>query len=240
MKYLIVNADDFGASRGINRGILQTHLEGVVTSTSLMVNMPASEEAVELSRDLPELGVGLHVNFTNEGDAPVVDVADIEACQTELIFQFDRFLTLMGRLPTHLDAQHNIHRNPGLGELFLNLAGRHGLPLRDHSVARYLGDFYGQWNGESHPEQLTTESLKKILFEQVASGVTELSCHPGYVDLDFASEYNTEREAEVATLCDSSIPRILHDLDIRLISFADLPAVPGVESLRPHMRDHPT
>jgi predicted glycoside hydrolase/deacetylase ChbG (UPF0249 family) len=45
MKYCIVNGDDFGASRGINRGIVEAHCHGVLTSTSLMVNMPATEEA---------------------------------------------------------------------------------------------------------------------------------------------------------------------------------------------------
>ena len=55
MKYLIVNADDFGASAGINRGILEAHERGVLTSTSLMVNMPAVGEAVRSRRDYPEL-----------------------------------------------------------------------------------------------------------------------------------------------------------------------------------------
>ena len=49
MKYLIVNADDFGASRGINRGILEAHQRGILSSTSLMVNRAASEEAALVS-----------------------------------------------------------------------------------------------------------------------------------------------------------------------------------------------
>src|SRR3989442_6607250 len=64
MKHLIVNGDDFGASRGVNRGILEAHVRGILTSTSLIVNGAWSEEAAALSCDAPELSVGLHVDFT--------------------------------------------------------------------------------------------------------------------------------------------------------------------------------
>ncbi len=53
MKHLIVNADDFGYSRGINRGIVEAHERGIVTSTTMMVNAPATGEAVELRAPLP-------------------------------------------------------------------------------------------------------------------------------------------------------------------------------------------
>ena len=53
-KYLVINADDFGASVGLNRGILEAHTCGVVTSASLMVTGRAVQEAVAISRDCPE------------------------------------------------------------------------------------------------------------------------------------------------------------------------------------------
>src|SRR5438132_6624897 len=124
MKYLIVNADDFGASSGINRGILEAHERGIVTSARLMVNMPAAKEAVLLSRNLPDLSVGLHVNFTNEGDDAVVDLADSNACCMELQLQFQQFSELMGRLPTHLDSHQNVHRRLHLLPHFLDLASQ--------------------------------------------------------------------------------------------------------------------
>jgi predicted glycoside hydrolase/deacetylase ChbG (UPF0249 family) len=52
-KFLIFNADDFGASTGVNRGILECHTRGVVSSTSLMVTGRAVREAVSISRDHP-------------------------------------------------------------------------------------------------------------------------------------------------------------------------------------------
>jgi hopanoid biosynthesis associated protein HpnK len=60
---LIVNADDFGRSQAINRAVVRAHQEGILTTTSLMVNEPACAEAVELARENPSLGVGLHLTL---------------------------------------------------------------------------------------------------------------------------------------------------------------------------------
>jgi hopanoid biosynthesis associated protein HpnK len=60
---LIVNADDFGRSASINEAVIRAHREGILTTTSLMVNEPAVEEAVALARDNPTLGVGLHLTL---------------------------------------------------------------------------------------------------------------------------------------------------------------------------------
>ena len=60
---LIVNADDFGRSSSINQAVIRAHREGVLTTTSLMVNEPACADAVDLARQNPRLGVGLHLTF---------------------------------------------------------------------------------------------------------------------------------------------------------------------------------
>jgi len=60
---LIVNADDFGRSASINQAVVRAHREGILTTTSLMVNEPAFEEAVALARENPTLGVGLHLTL---------------------------------------------------------------------------------------------------------------------------------------------------------------------------------
>jgi len=60
---LIVNADDFGRSAAINQAVVRAHREGILTTTSLMVNEPAVEEAVALARGNPSLGVGLHLTL---------------------------------------------------------------------------------------------------------------------------------------------------------------------------------
>jgi hopanoid biosynthesis associated protein HpnK len=60
---LIVNADDFGRSHSINQAVIRAHREGILTTTSLMVNEPGFDEAVQLARENPKLGVGLHLTF---------------------------------------------------------------------------------------------------------------------------------------------------------------------------------
>ena len=62
-RYLIVNADDFGQSRGINRGITEAHEQGIVTSASLMVRWPAAPEAAAYARSHGSLSLGLHFDF---------------------------------------------------------------------------------------------------------------------------------------------------------------------------------
>ena len=61
---LIVNADDFGLSKAINFGIVESHLEGIVTSTSMMITMPAVKHAKSLAKNIPDLGIGLHLNIS--------------------------------------------------------------------------------------------------------------------------------------------------------------------------------
>ena len=61
---LVINADDFGLSAGVNRGVLEAHAAGTVSSTSLLVNAPGFANAVRAARDTPVLGVGLHLNLT--------------------------------------------------------------------------------------------------------------------------------------------------------------------------------
>lgn len=69
MRQLIVNADDFGLTSGVNRAILEAHREGVVSSATLMANSAAFDEAVEAARALPTMSVGCHVVLTD--GAPV-------------------------------------------------------------------------------------------------------------------------------------------------------------------------
>jgi predicted glycoside hydrolase/deacetylase ChbG (UPF0249 family) len=223
MKYLIVNGDDLGASRGINRGIMEAYNYGILTSTSLMVSMRCGEEAAIMSRDLPGLSVGLHVILTTEEGELKVDPADFHSCCAALQRQLRLFQELMGGMPTHLDSHHNVHRDPRLLPYFLDIARKYSLPLREHSPVNYFSNFYGQWDGETHLEQISVESMVQMIEAEVREGFTELSCHPGYADPNFQSIYSIERETELRTLCDPVIRWKLKKLQIQLISFRELP-----------------
>jgi predicted glycoside hydrolase/deacetylase ChbG (UPF0249 family) len=220
MKYLIVNADDFGASRGINRGILEAHQAGILTSTSLLVHAPGSEDAARLSRAAPALSVGLHTDLGGELAEGMANPAS--EIDQRLRAQFERFQELMARPPTHLDSHHNVHRDPRALPHFLNLARQYHLPLREHSPVRYFSKFYGQWGGATHWEQISAENLAQILQDEIGEGITELSCHPGYVEPGFQSSYGVEREAELRALCAPRLRGVLSAQGIQLVSYHDL------------------
>lgn len=133
---VIVNADDFGCSQSVNQGIIKAHQLGIVTSTSMMVNMPGTDEAFQLAKQNPQLGVGLHINLTYGRPilAPAlvpslvnksgnfysvgqfilrvqlgkIRLADL---QQEITAQFKRFLA-SGIVCTHFDGHRHIHCIP--------------------------------------------------------------------------------------------------------------------------------
>src|SRR5207237_5887067 len=137
MRYLIVNGDDFGASPAINRGIMEAHLHGILTSTSLLVKTEWAEEAAALSNAAPDLSVGLHVDMRSELREPA---PDSQRLRESLQWQFCRFEELMGRPPTHLDSHHNDHREPRALPYLLELASTHGLPFRAASLVQFYLD----------------------------------------------------------------------------------------------------
>jgi predicted glycoside hydrolase/deacetylase ChbG (UPF0249 family) len=222
MKFLIVNADDFGYSHGITRGIAEAHTRGVLTSTGLMVNTPATMEAVRMCADLPQLSIGLHVNFTNEAQR-LVEFDSPRVCRDELRRQFDRFVDLMKRLPTHIDSHQHVHRHPGRAPFFLALAEEYHIPLRDYCGVCSVGGFYAQWEyGVSNPDYVSFDVFSRIVTHELPHGVSELGCHPGYFDPDFECVYHRDREFELKTLCDLRARELLTRANIELIGYCDV------------------
>lgn len=220
-KCLIINADDFGVSTGVNRGILESHTRGIVTSASLMVNRPAVAEAVAMSRDRPALGIGLHWDGGGEG-ATELDLDDVQLVRDEFQRQLERFYQLVGRMPTHVDSEAHAHRHEHLMPVFQELVEPLGVPLRDDGRVRFVGSFYAQWYMfVTNLKYVSVPFLQKMLKEDVPDGWTEISCHAGYPSPDHESIYNVEREAEVRTLTDPRIRQTIDELGIRLVSYAD-------------------
>jgi chitin disaccharide deacetylase len=226
-RYLIVNADDFGASTGVNRGIVECHRSGVLTSTSLMVTGAAVDEAVALSRENPELAIGLHWDVVGE-DEREFDLADDSAVREEFAAQVDRFQVLIGRLPTHVDSHRHTHLDDDVRELFAELAAPLGVPLRGGGQVHFIGGFYAQWKwGVTELEHVSVGALQAILRDEVGEGWTEVSCHPGYMTPGYQSMYATEREAEIGTLTDPRIGRTIEELGISLQSYATYAQLAG-------------
>lgn len=231
MKQLIVNADDFGLSAGVNAGIAQAHEHGIVSSASLMVRQPAAGEASALARRLPRLGVGLHLDLWEsvyrDGEwQRLYQRVDEEpaAIERELRSQLARFHELMGRAPDHLDSHQHVHRREPVATVVGAIAHEFGLPLRGHGI-RYLGGFYGQDDvGNPYPEGITVERLLELI-DTLPEGATELGCHPGRVGETEAlggTAYRLERNVECRTLCDPRVAARMLRGDVELATFGAL------------------
>lgn len=225
---LIVNADDFGQSSGINRGVAEAHERGIVTSASLMVRWTPAVEAAEYARTHPELSLGLHVDLGEWAYSAndwvrvyqVVAEDDVAGVAEAVANQLAAFRRLVGREPTHLDSHQHVHREEPMRSILWHVAHELRVPLREGSrKVRYCGDFYGQSaDGVPFPEGISVENLLRILMD-LRPGLTELGCHPGFGD-DTQSMYVHERAQEVRALCDEQVRVTVKELGIELRGFA--------------------
>lgn len=249
MKSLIVNADDFGLTTGVSRGILEAHHRGIVTSTTLLVNRLVPENLLaELKASA--LGVGLHLNLTHgapisppdevpslvdgEGklirDARQVAVAaKPEEAALELRAQVAMFVRLMGRTPTHLDSHHHVGRHSPVLECLLDLVEELGIPMRSQDAevrrvarARDLKT-PDHFFGESGPESYWSSERVLAHVEALPDGVSEFMTHPGYFDDDLAySRYGKQREGELLGLTDPAVKKAVATRGIKLCHFGEI------------------
>lgn len=145
---VIVNADDFGFCPSVNEGIVLAHREGILTSATLMANAPGFDQAVDLSRENPNLGIGVHLNIVR--GRPLSDPARISSAvapdgrfwgsvykiirkhyarsirladvETEWRAQIEKALRA-GIAVTHLDSEKHMHTFPPYFRIALKLAG---------------------------------------------------------------------------------------------------------------------
>ena len=226
-RFLIVNADDFGMSEPINRGIVETHAHGIVTSTSLLVTGAAAQAASEIARDHPALSVGLHVDMSGVRLAGGT-LDDLRLVSVELERQLALFQRLMGRLPTHVDSHHHVHLRFNVARVFLEMSERYGLPLRGLSPVVYIGGFYGQWPpGRSAISRISPAALIALL-DELGPGLYALGCHPGYSEPNAVDVYRHEREVELRSLTD---PRVRDQIDRRAISLVSYHQYPRLASM---------
>ena len=225
---LIVNADDFGLTAGVNAGIVQAHEQGILTSASLMVRPESAGEAARYARGNDRLGVGLHADLGEwefrDGQwvqiYEVVDTSDLGAIEREVRAQLERFRELTGRDPTHIDSHQHFH-NYESKHIFRRLAEDLRVPLRGQTDGIHSRNFYARTRrGTPLPGEFTVEHLIEVI-AGLPPGVTELGCHPG-LGGDTGSIYEAEREVEVEILCDPRVRDALSGAGVRLVSFADI------------------
>ena len=148
-KRIIINADDFGLCKGVNEAVAKAHEIGVLTSATLMANMPAAKEAVGIAKAHPSLGVGVHLNLSDgkavSKESRVNCLLDSDgrfthsplklsvmcialhavrlAIEAELAAQI-QWVIDRGLVPTHLDSHKHIHSFPVIFPIVCRLASR--------------------------------------------------------------------------------------------------------------------
>ena len=211
----MVNADDLGYDPAIDRGILEAHRRGLVTSATAMVETPFAERA--LAGAPATLDLGLH--------AVVDPAAGPAAVEDALSRQLARFRGLRGAAPTHLDSHKHAHLPPAALPSFAAAARRERIPLRVFDATlraslraqgvlttdAFLGDAALRpcWTRERLLEALTS----------MPEGVVELMCHPGYAPTHARTSFAAEREVELAALCEPAARAALAAADAVLAGF---------------------
>ncbi len=225
---ILFNADDFGLTKGVTDGIVQAHLNGCISSTTLMMNGMATDYAVQLAKKVPSLDVGIHLVLTWGGKPVHPDVPGLvdkdgsfkftnryqteeppnpEEVKKEWRAQLDAFLAT-GLPLHHIDSHHHVHGWEPLKQVILEIANEYKVPVR------YVDSL------QDHPEILLTDSLWLDFYgdgiyhelfgelEKTEGKSIEIMTHPGIMDEDLVSvsSYTKEREKELEILCSLESP----------------------------------
>ncbi len=245
---LIVNADDGNLTPGVTQAILDCHDQGILSSTTWMVNLAHSARRVREVKARPNLGVGIHLNLTL--GQPVSDPKDIpsllteEGCfrkvglqlerlpcaaevRDEYCAQISQFKKYFGRLPTHLDTHHQVHDHPFYLAILAEIANQYKRPLRRSKLladtASYDFHFVTTdylW-GDLNPAGYWRRPKLENILRHLPQGIHEVMCHPGYNDKDLhaVSSFTSGREEEMKLLADPALRVFLKKQDIKLSHF---------------------
>ncbi|PLT28472.1 chitin disaccharide deacetylase [Peribacillus deserti] len=247
---LIVNADDFGYTRGVTYGILESFRQGIVTSTTMICTTPWMDHAVEIAKAHPNLGVGVHLVLTC-GKPLRTDVPSLvredgtfhrqsdfihyvkeDEVEREWEAQIQRFIS-SGLKPTHFDSHHNVHGRELILPIALKLARKYNVPLRKsdaennpandkkYGSVRHTNFLYRDFYGDGS----TLENLAGLIENAaIKEGSSEINCHPAFIDSELvrASSYTAPRLKEFDILTCDAIKDIVERNNIQLIHYGQL------------------
>jgi len=264
-KSFILTADDFGMTEGCNAGIIKAMKEGIVTSTSIMMNMPKIDHGIALARQHKIQAMGVHINISqgpsllpreevsslvNENGRFILEVRDgnfkgvneitqkfsAKEIEKEAREQIERFREFGIKL-SHLDTHHSIHMRREFRHIFIKLANEYKVPLRkinygktslkrrifEKFIRRDIYRSADQFTTHFFEEGVSMDVLKNMILE-APPGVTEIMCHPGFVDdeLMAISGYNTKRGEELEILTSEEMKNWIRDHHISLVSYDEL------------------
>ncbi len=245
MRRLIINADDFGFTPGVNAGIVHAHVSGVLTSTTLMANGDAFDDAVRLAQANPTLDIGAHLVLVQghslltgkplpETPRQLLIVLAMRGLDVyaELKLQIEKIRAAGIRL-SHLDTHKHTHLVPSVFRAVVALANEFSVPwVRLPPVpdrARLLSPRRCQAEREaarslprlSSDRHAHRNNLRQAL-QHVPEGTTEFMCHPGYLNAGLkgaATRLKESRVRELEALTSPRIKELIASQEIQLSPF---------------------
>lgn len=151
MGKLIINADDFGYSKAVNRGIIETYQNGILTSTTMMANMSGFEDGCILSKENSGLAIGVHLSLTcgypilknvdglvdSKGKFKPLSYYKTSSFELDLEQLYDEWdaqiqkIVRSGINISHLDSHHYIHSYGTIYSVIVELAKKYRVPVRN-------------------------------------------------------------------------------------------------------------
>lgn len=241
---LIVNADDFGFTRGVNFGIAESCNRGIVRSTTVMAGMPATGHAAEIIKQCPQLKTGVHLRLT--AGAPMAEHVpslcaidgqfqkeasfrenhhmNADEIEQELRAQIESILEL-GFEISHFDGHHHCHTHEQVNPVARKLAKEYNVPLRPctqpinykFQKITFSDAFYGK--------ELTAKDFLNIVKQHLTyTDVLEIMTHPALLDEELlnCSGYALPRIRELSILTNPNLHRELELMKVSVTNYHEL------------------
>lgn len=242
---IIINADDFGLSKSINEGIIDSYKEGLISTTTIMINMSCAGNAIELWRQNRNLGLGLHINLTigkplsknvpslvdSNGNFNYIRKWDEhkfneEDVYTEVKAQIEKLKSFEVEID-HLDCHNDLMSNKIFRKVFFTLAKEYILPIRsDNEDARDEAKDNNiittqLWCKDFFKDNAKYETILSYIKNNDNASSIEIMTHVGYIDEDAKSiTSHLTREEEINEL--KKLKQIGFYEKYELIKYADL------------------
>lgn len=251
MTKIIVRADDLGYSKAINLGISETVHKGIINNVGVMVNMPETENGLNLIKDA-NVCLGLHTvicagrpltdpklipSITNDDGAFVHskvyrstkhDFVNLDEVVMEIEAQYQKFVELVGHDPEYFEGHAVVSDNFIKGLKIV--ADRHNLKFLDFALGPDSDSVpfegrrlhvYMESMGNNYNPY---DTLKRAAKAKYDDGYSMMVCHPGYLDnyILTHSSLTIPRTQEVAMLTDSKTKEWLKDNKVELLKYSDL------------------
>ena len=241
MGKLIINADDFGYSPGINAGIVSAHKNGVVSSTTIMANMPGFDDGVRLLNETKTLVCGVHLTlscykplltthktlvdkngyFFKRLKPEVVESFDLEELYNEWCAQIDKAQKEI--YISHIDSHHFAHTRERFRPVVKKIAEKYNLPMR-HKLDGIESVPTLDFTNKFYEDSVSVEWFEGVIEEIKEKGIVDMMTHPGFLDSFVCSStsYQQGRLKEYDILTDNRVKEILDRNNIEVINYRQL------------------